>query len=314
MKRIALLAVLAACADHSGGAATVDAGADSGSAADAGTDAAEPSPDAATGSGSAAGMPETLSLGASSGNVTDAFWLGATGTAHAPYGAISFSADVGTIDLGNGPAAAFVYATVPMAGYTLYDGLAVSPTSWDAFYLYCNGTTLADVYDERISGHGMQYQPVTGGGCSVSSAQTVAHVSLPAFSITSPEPLAGYTVNGNGISVGADGTGTLAIGTTTMPLVVFDDVDCSACGGAGWYELHSVVWDAAHQRAVFVIVYLINGQATTVELAYARSLPDLGDPIGTAVRNATWTAPAPSPRIQAGPPHGVPPPSFQLQR
>jgi len=304
-KTLALLA-FTACADRGATTASVDSRTDSPADVAAERDSGgHPESDVDAGIDAPSGMPAMLVLGASSGNVTNAFRLAATGTAGSPYGAISISADTGTVDVGGGPAAAFVYATVPEGGYTLYDGFAVTPTSWDAFYLYCNGTTLADVYDEKISGHGMVYAPVTGGACSATTTQTTAHVALPAFTIATPAPIAGYTVTGNAIDIAADGTGTLAIGTSPLPLVVFDDVDCSACGGAGWFELHSIVWDAAAQRATFVIVYLINGNASTVELAYARSLPDLGDPIGTITPAGTWTVPE-SPRASAR--HGVPPP------
>ncbi len=286
MTVLVAFSVLAACADHGGGAAGVD-------------------------SGLGFGMPATLVIGASAGTVTDAFALTASGTAGAPYGAISLSTDVGTLDVGGGAAAAFVYASVAEGGYTLYDGFAVSPTSWDAFYLYCSTGAVADLYDERIGGHGMVYAAVTGGACSSTAAHTVAQVVLPAFSIAAPPPIAGYTVHGNAIEIAADGTGTLAIGASRLPLVVFDDVDCTACGGSGWFELHSIVWDAAAQRVVFVIVYLITGAASSVELAYARSLPDLGDPVGTLTLDATWTAP--SPRIEPRTPHGIPPPSLQIR-
>jgi hypothetical protein len=305
--KVLALAVLAACADHGAFSTSVDSGTDSGTDSAAAADAAPSSDAGIDASAGSATMPMTLVIGASSGTVTDAFRLGASGTAGTPYGAISFSADTGTIDVGGGPAVAFVYATVPEAGYTLYDGFAVSATSWDAFYLYCNGNTLADVYDEKIGGHGMVYAAVTGGACTASTTQTVAHVSLPAFSIAAPAPITGYTVSGTAIDVAADGTGTLAVGGTKLPLVVFDDVDCSACGGSGWFELHSIVWDDAHQRVVFVIVYLITGMPNTVELAYARSLPDLGDPIGTVVPAATWTVTGA--RIARRATHGVPPPS-----
>jgi len=303
------LAPFAGCANSSGAAgadAAVDVGADAGATLDAALDAAGNAlpPDGAVDAG-VASMPPTLVIGASSGTVTDAFALTASGTAGTPYGAISFSSDVGTIDVGNGPAAAFVYATVAMGGYTLYDGFAVSPTSWDAFYLYCNNSNLADVYDERVSGHGMVYAAVTGGGCSATAAQTAAHVALPGFSISAPAPVGGSTVSGSAIDI-ANGSGTVVVGSTRMPLVVFDTVDCSACGGDGWYELHSIIWDAAQHRAIFVIIYLINGTATSVELAYARSLPDLGDPLGTRTLPATWTVT--SARSLSLLPHGVPPP------
>lgn len=301
---------LAACGGH-GGAASTDAvgepGTDGahrgdGAAGDAGIDAS---------AGSA--FPAMLVIGASSGGVPNTFTLAASGTAGAPYGPVSFSADVGTIDVGGGgAAAAFVYATVAEGAYTLYDGFAVSPTSWDAFYLYCNGSTLADVYDEKVGGHGMVYTAVTGGHCTAATGQTVAQVALPAFSIPTPAPVGGYTVSGADIQVAADGVGSMTVGASTLPLVVFDDVDCSACGGAGWYELHSIVWDAAQQRAVFVIVYLINSSASSVELAYARSLPDLGDPIGTVTRPATWSVA--HLRSKAPAAVGIAPPSLQWTR
>lgn len=300
------LAALASCAGH-GGASRGDASTDGASDATMPTDgAADAGVDASAGSD----WPAALMVGASSDNVTNAFSVTASGTAGSPYGALSFSGDVGTIDVGGGPAAGFVYATVVEGAYTLYDGFAVSPSAWDAFYLYCNGGKVVDVYDEKISGHGMVYAAVTGGSCSVVNSQTVAHVGLPAFSIPTPAPVGGYTVSGTGIEVAGDGNGTLTIGSTALPLVVFDTVDCSACGGAGWYELHSIVWDAMQQHAVFVIVYLINGMTSSVELAYARSLPDLGDPIGTVTRPATWTVAHVRGRPSAT--RGVPPPSMRL--
>ena len=77
----------------------------------------------------------------------------------------------------------------------------------------------------------------------------------------------------------------------TYPLIVFQDVDCTTtCGTPGWYELHSVIWDDAAQKALFTIIYLSTDQHAEVELSYSRSLPDLGDPIGDLRLPATWTA------------------------
>ena len=110
----------------------------------------------------------------------------------------------------------------------------------------------------------------------------------------------------------ADGTGALTFGGRTLPLIVFGDVDCSTnCGSPGWYELHSVVWDDAQQRAIFVIVYLILGSMNDVELAYARSLPDLGDPIGAITMPATWSVSSSlTSTARTRRPFGVPPPAL----
>jgi hypothetical protein len=140
---------------------------------------------------------------------------------------------------------------------------------------------------------------------------------VPAIALRPPAAFGGYTVTGEQITVRSDGTGTLTLGDRTLPLVVFGDVDCSAqlCGEPGWYELHSIVWDEAERRVIFLIAYLMNGIPGQVQLTYARSLPDLGDPIGTRFLEATWVVEpsrirraAPSP---GAPPFGVPPPGLR---
>jgi hypothetical protein len=252
------------------------------------------------------GFPATITVAASSGTVTDAVWLNMSGSAAAPLGAIAFTKDVGTFGIDGATPAAFVYATVPFPPYTLYDGFAVGSASWDAFYLYCE-TGLAEVYDEGISGAALFDRSATGI-CTALPISTAAHVSLPAFSIPAPTPVAGFTVSGSAITVDGSGTGTIVIDRQTMPLIVFGTVDCTACGSPGWYELHTVIWDAVRARVVFVIIYLTVGMTTSVQLAYARSLPDLADPIGDVTLPARWSVPM-NPRVEGlVNTRGVPPP------
>ncbi len=256
----------------------------------------------------APGFPSVLAFGAASGTVSVTFDETTTGSADAPLGAVAIANGVGTVDESAVSASAFLYEQQPFGELTLYQGFAVSATSWDVFWLYCQGTTLVDVYDEGVDGPRLDSYDATGA-CSAPGDAATEDVVLPALSLAAPMPVAGgFTVTGADITVGDDGAGSVVIDGASLPLTVFDTVDCSTtCGSPGWYELHSLLWDAAHDAAVFVIVYLETQSTTTVQLEYARSLPDLGDPTdGGLSLPATWTAMPLRPADPAHP-HGMPP-------
>jgi hypothetical protein len=256
----------------------------------------------------APGFPSTLTFGAASGTVAVTFDETTTGSADAPLGAVALTNGVGTVDESGASASAFLYEQQPFGDLTLYQGFAVSAASWDVFWLYCQGTTLIDVYDEGVDGPRLDSYDATGA-CSAPGDAVTEDVVLPALSLAAPTPVAGgYTVTGSDITVGNDGAGSVVIGGATLPLTVFDTVDCSTtCGSPGWYELHSLLWDDTHHAAVFVIVYLETESTTSVQLEYARSLPDLGDPTdGGLSLPATWTA-MPIRPADGAHPHGMPP-------
>jgi len=249
------------------------------------------------------GFPSPMMIAATSAHVSLPF--AATVAEQTAGGPTTITSDVGTVGVAGDSVPAFVYVAIPFAGYTLYQGFGVAPARWDVFWLYCQGTALSYVYDEAVTGAPLVGRPTTGS-CSGTTATTDAAVSLPAFAIAPPSPRPGFVVDGAQIAVAANGTGTYG----GLPLIAFDLVDCSTgCGTPGWYELHSLVWDEAHQRVTFVIVYLTIGQPNAVQLAYARSLPDLADPIGDVVVPATWSIPSAA-LARRGP--GIPPPRARL--
>ena len=254
-------------------------------------------------------FPARITVPASQGVVALPFDTTITGKGGAPIGDVAVTHDVGTVALDGAAVAAFTYEQQPFGAYTLYQGVAVSAARWDVFWLYCNGNALAYVYDEGVDGPPIFFTGATGA-CNVANTSVQAQVSLPAMSIPAPVPSGGYTVDGPKIVVHHDGTGAVTIGGKELPLIVFGDVDCrTECGGSGWSELHSVVWDEAAQRAMFVIIYLRKDAPSTVLLTYARSLPDLGDPIGILELDATWSVSALRRARDYGPVHpGMPPP------
>jgi len=245
-----------------------------------------------TGTPAAPSMPATISIGATSATVSFPFAVGASASSSAPHGAVSFSGNTGSLYLEGATLAAAVYERQIWDdfGYTLYQGLAIGASRWDVFWLYCQGSTLRYVWHEGAGGPAMHYVNANGT-CSGTSAATSAAVSLPAMTLAVPPPVAGYTISGTGIGLADGATGFLRVGSKTLPFVPFEDVDCTACGTPGWYELHSLAWDEEEQRAIFVILYLDLAYPGRVFAAYARSLPDFGDPIGAVELAATWSAP-----------------------
>src|SRR5205823_870607 len=121
-------------------------------------------------------------------------------------------------------------------GLDLFEGFAVTPSSWDIYWAYCQTGALVDVYDEGVSGRPIYSVPGTGT-CTTGPGPLSATASLPAFSIPSPAPIAGYTITG-ALTLAATGSGTIMLAGAPAPLRVFGTVDCTtACGSPGWTEL-----------------------------------------------------------------------------
>ena len=238
-------------------------------------------------------MPVVVEIGATSETVTLPFEIDVTGNASggAGIGAVSAANNSGTIALdGVSTAIAFYQKQVwSDFNYTLYQGLAIGPSSLDVVWLYCQGSSLPYIWREGVNGPALD-DTAASGTCAGADAMTATSVAFPALTLDVPSTVPGYTIDGDGISLADGETGLVTLGGTTYPFVVFEDVDCTDCGGDGWYELHSLVWDGALERVIFVIFYLDFGYPERVLAAYARSLPDFEDPVGTLELDATWTA------------------------
>ena len=69
-------------------------------------------------------------------------------------------------------------------------------------------------------------------------------------------------------------------------MLPFTSVDCTMCGGAGWWELHSLLWNG--DAACFAILYLQNGNEP-MQLDCALCLPALDDPFGATLLDGNWS-------------------------
>jgi hypothetical protein len=256
---------------------------------------------------SAAGFPATLMSGASDGTIANAFTATIAGSGTPPaLGAVSIAADTGTIALDGTSGATAMYNTELFSGYQIFGSVVISPTSWSIAYPYCMAESLVDVYAEAVGSGGFALLPASGS-CASTTTTTNTAIALPAFAIPTPAAYGDATVSGTQIELD-HGAGQIAIGGAMLPAVVFNTVDCSTtCGSPGWYELHTLIWDATTSAATFVIIYLEIGTPASVQLSYGLRLPALDAPFDNEVLDATWTepsarAPATTPPVHLPPP------------
>jgi hypothetical protein len=186
---------------------------------------------------------------------------------------------------------AFVYERINWAhfGLTLYQTLAVGPADWHVGWFYCKDAGVDYVDYEATDNPHLQSLAVTGT-CSETASATDEAVSLPATTLGLDSLVQGFTVSGPSLTLSGSELGSMTFNGewTVFPFAL---VDCSVgCGTPGWYELHSIYWNAADVRTCFGIFYLFIGDPNAVEIEYSVCLPDLGDPIGGhAYFQSTWS-------------------------
>lgn len=238
-------------------------------------------------------MPPQITVDATDVTITLPFGIAVTGSGSDLVGAISVTSNAGTIELEGETVAIAFYEKQPWPefGYTLYQGIAIGASRWDVVWLYCQGSNLAYVWHEGVGGPSIDYVNATGT-CADTGANTETAVAFPALDLATPVPATGFTIDGGAALLLADGEpGLLVANSVPLPFVPFEVIDCTACGGGGWWELHSIAWDETLDRATFVILYLDYAATDRVLATYARSIPDFADPIGYLEIDATWTAP-----------------------
>ncbi|HEY1550827.1 MAG TPA: hypothetical protein VGG28_23520 [Kofleriaceae bacterium] len=233
----------------------------------------------------------TLMIAASHGTIANDFTATIDGSGTPPeLGPVSIDADTGAITIDGESGDTALYNTELFSGYQIFGSVVISPDRWAIAYPYCMGDSLVDVYTELVGSGGFVLMPATGS-CTESMSPADTVVDLPAFTIPMPAASGDATVSGSEIELD-HGSGQIAIDGAMQPAVVFNTVDCSTtCGSPGWYELHTLVWDAASEAATFVIVYLEIGTPGSVQLSYGLRLPTLDDPFDNEVLDATWTEP-----------------------
>ncbi len=220
--------------------------------------------------------------GPTDGSLPTAFHLDAEGEGDARVGALFVADNTGSLTLDGVKHLGFAYQHHDWqeTGYVLYDvlSLAEDGSNLAMSYLYCDGVSLPYVYTESYF-HFMDWE-YASGICDGEFTPSTAEVSLPALRAFPPSYTPGITIDGEGLSLDGD-QGSLDLAGEAYSLYPFASVDCSACPGGPWLELHSVL--AAAGEACFGILYLFPDDPTSAILSYTICLPSLDMPAGDGI-------------------------------
>lgn len=225
------------------------------------------------------------------------------GSGSGDLGAISIAHGVGSVTFQGSPVDAFYFvgSAVPLGA----DGGADSSLSQERdlelvavqgdrvilTWITCYDSELAYVYYETTDGIASQKSQPASGTCDVVDQSHSEPVILPALSMAAPAVVTGFGITGPQLSFDSTSAGQATFAGTTWAMYPFHTIDCSACASPGWYELHSLFWDAAKRSACLGILYLEMSSVTEVELAYLICLPDVTSPIANdqLFFGSSWT-------------------------
>jgi hypothetical protein len=238
------------------------------------------------GSGGAA-IPATIALDASSGVLALDFDIAISGAGSAFVGAVDLFEASGSIELGGVAYDALIYEQQPFAPWVLYQTLAVASDRWFVVWHYCNGDALEWIWYEGTDGTALTVEPASGT-CAAGPGPIAAAVNFDAVDMPLPPLVDGFTIFGANVDIGGAAPGHVTLGSDHLVLP-FEHVDCTTtCGTPGWRELHALLWDVPAARACFGIFYLFDDDPQVL-LTYAITLPDLSDPVGNTLLDATWS-------------------------
>lgn len=303
MKKLFCAAALAACAIAAGCSSSNDNSApQTGPSGDAG----QSGDDGSTSNGDIA-IPATNGTWAAAEDVSF------TGKGAKDLGEISITHGAGTIQFKGAPAQAFFYnaTAVPtgtgdagdFSGQRDFQLIAAQDGRLIMTWFTCDMSTnkLGFVYYESTDGDSSSSTAVPGGElpatgtCTVAETPSNVAVSLPAVTMPPPPLVSGFTITGADLSFDGTNPGSANVLGETWKMYPFNTVDCSDCANPGWFELHSLFYDASNQNACLGILYLLGSDPTQTELAYLFCLNTVTAPLPNEQKffDSTWTSPTP---------------------
>lgn len=239
-----------------------------------------------------------VELAATAGRLFAEVPVDLAGAGSARVGAMELTSSVGTVTVDGEVLQAFVDERVPWpdTGFVMQQVVAVGATRLVTLWVYCDGDALQYLYLGDVAAAPLDRETATGT-CTEHAEGRFVDVALPALTLELPALVGGFTVAGPAITVHDGAAGQVRDDEVSFTLLPYRVVDCSTgCGGAGWYELHSLLWRSTEQQVAFAIVYLhldeSLGAGRDVQVVSARPLPDLeaSFPDGTTYV-ATFTTP-----------------------
>lgn len=211
-------------------------------------------------------------------------------------GAIAIDHGVGTIELQGQSAQAFFFTSTSVptgtadggnafAGSRDFEIIAAQADRLIVSFITCTDGKLAYVFYETTDGLSSSTaiapdgELAATGTCDIVEKAATEAVSLPALDLAPPPLVAGFQISGSDLSFDGTSAGKANVQGEGFAVYPFNVVDCTGCATPGWYELHSVLYDAATNATCLGIFYLNTGAPTEVELAYEMCLPSVTAPL-----------------------------------
>jgi hypothetical protein len=224
------------------------------------------------------------------------------GSGSLELGQVSLSWGLGTIGFAGAPASAFVFEqseVPPGTGSdnaedgTYYGILAVQPGRLIALWLLCEGGQLVGEYHETTDGLTTSAVRATAGVCGLPTGPSdVEPVHLPDARFAAPPVVHGYSLSNDDVFFDGKDPGQAAVGGQLWTIYPYHAVDCTACGPAGWYELHTLFVNSTTQETCFGIFYLGDGPPQWIGLDYFDCPGTLDETVVWETSDATcWTSP-----------------------
>ena len=196
-------------------------------------------------------------------------------------GAISIQDGVGTLEFkGTVAPAVNLWRTsgkgLGSPNVTLYQIMAVQSDRLILLWAYCSNHALVGIYYETTDGifTDEDFAPEAPGTCTADEVNVTETLQLPPTELQFPDVVKGFSANGSQLQFSSGFPGQVVTAGQQWTLYPFNAVDCTACASPGWYELHSLFWNAEAKTACLGIFYLTEGEPNTVGLSYFACLGD----------------------------------------
>ncbi|CAK9249662.1 unnamed protein product [Sphagnum jensenii] len=218
-----------------------------------------------------------------------------SGTGTQLFGKIEITAGSGILEFNHRPFEVLVYHNSGAWTGTQnvdYQAITTDGVDWYALFLQCHGDgTLADIWYENFNGTGnWTYEKISASYCKASSLKP-SPITFPALAVNSPPPTENWSLSGPVLNYTPGVGGSyIAENAERFELFPIRTVDCTKCGTPGWYELHSLFYDAATANACFGIIYMTPSTGA-VGIGYSICLPTLDQSLDARSVQAVFRGP-----------------------
>ena len=233
------------------------------------------------------GSGEHLVIGATKTAGT-ALAVDAEGSGEHFVGAIHLHGGIGTVDLGCRNVSIALHARDD-DGNVFAIGVAR-----DRFYqliFLCTGGALVTVYYRSTDGTRPSVETATGICNEDSSQLQEVEFDFPAVDMAVPQPIGGFTIDGDGIHLPSGARGNITLDGTDHSMVAFSSVDCrEGCTDSPRFEVDAVIWDSGGSTATLGILGF-DRPGNPVNLTTRAQMPGFVLDFPETTFDATFTTP-----------------------